>query len=180
MWPNLCECIPGTPTPTPFPPPTQTEPPGWPAQPTFSCSNADICTTLLDVQRQVAALGATLGEVAQLTTFIQRYQLPFAYIRGATHHATEGPGSFAISRLIGMQALASFPADGHPILEGNPPYQMSKSWMAIQDSSGLLGEKRIVRHSQIWLPPDFATATSFSYELEPGVEVDFTELEAEP
>jgi hypothetical protein len=34
-WPNLCECIPGTPAPTPFPPLPNQQPTGWPTAPTF-------------------------------------------------------------------------------------------------------------------------------------------------
>jgi hypothetical protein len=179
-WPNLCECIPGTPTPTPYPLPTQPEPPGWPTQNPISCSNTDICTTLVGMARQLNQLQAGLSSTLELVTLQQRYGLPFAYIRGATHANAVGPGGFAVSRLLGIDAVATFPADGHQVLEGNPPYVMSRSWMSLTNADGLLAEKRIVRRSTIWLPKEMAEATQFNYSLEPGVVVNFTELEAEP
>ncbi len=179
-WPNLCECIPGTPTPVPYPLPTQPEPPGWPTSSPIACSNTDICTTLVGMARQLNQLQAAMSSTLELVTLEQRYGLPFAYIRGATHANAAGPGGFSVSRLLGIDAVATFPDEGHPVLEGNPPYQMSKSWMSITNHDGLLAEKRLVRRSTIWLPKEMAEATQLNFSLEPGVTVDFTELQAEP
>lgn len=179
-WPNLCECVPGTPSPIPFPPPNATQPTGWPTQPTFSCTNSDICTTLLQLQHQVAAIQATVGEDLGLTTLLQRYSLPFAYIKGARHSNLVGSGSFQTSRLIGVDVEIVSTATPPRLLQGNPPYVWDMGWLSVSNGDGMLQEKRLTRDRFVWLPPSMQTAQLFGWWLHPGVTIAVTELEAEP
>jgi hypothetical protein len=180
MWPNVCRCKAGTPTPTPFPAPAPVEPPGWPSLPTFGCSNTDVCAALVQIQAQVAAIQKVVGADLGLTTLLQRYRLPFATISGAAHSMINGSGSFAISRLVGMQVTITTPPAGGRVLEGNPAYVWSQGWMSILDGNGFIQERRITASAMTWLPDEMADAITFGYFLEPGVVATFTELEAEP
>lgn len=179
-WPNVCECMPGSPAPTPYPIPAPSQPPHWPTPPTFACSNADLCAALVAMQSQLAALQQRIASSAELVTLIQRYGVPFQYIRGATHSGLTGEGSFAISQLIGVQALVSVPVGPRVILSGNPPYIFDLGWLSISGPDGMIDEQRITRTRQLWLPDRFQSANRLNYWLDPGVVVDLTELEAEP
>lgn len=179
-WPNLCECVPGTPSPTPFPVPAPPIPSGWPSAPVFTCTNLDVCATLVQLQQQVSALAGTVGDVLELVTLQQRYSLPMAYLRGATHSSLSGTGQFATSRLLGIEASSVFDPAAHVQKFGNPEYIFDLGWMAIGDSNGMLDETRLTRANQLWLPPKMPAASQFLYALDPGVTVSFTELEAEP
>lgn len=179
-WPNLCRCVTGSPAPNPYPAPAPAQPTGWPTAPTIGCSNADICTTLVALQAQVAAIQRAVGQDLGLTTLIQRYKLPFATITGAAHSAISGTGSFAVSRLIGMRVTITTPPAGGRTLGGNPPYLMDVGWMSIMTADDLIQEKRIAETHMSWLPELMADATVFGYFLKPGVVATFTELQAEP
>jgi hypothetical protein len=179
-WPNICECKPGTPPPTPFPIQSAPEPVGWPTLPAISCSNADICTTLVGIQHQLVALQHALGQDLALTTLIQRYRLPFASIPGAAHSNMVASGSFAISRLIGMKVEITGLAQEHHELVGNPPYVIDLGWMSILTADGMIEEKRIAQMNQQWFPTQMQDALTFGFFLNPGVTARFTELQAEP
>jgi hypothetical protein len=179
-WSELCECIPGTPSPIPYPPAQPVQPPGWPAPPTFSCVETDLCAAVVQIQKQLASLQQSVAQQLALVTLQQRYTLPFATISGARHAGLSGSGAFAVSRLIGMLVqVTQFPPVGR-FLEGSPPYIWDVGWMSIIDVTGVLEEKRIVFEAQNWLPQHMPEATTFSFFLKEGVVADFVELQAEP
>jgi hypothetical protein len=180
MWPNVCRCTPGTPSPNNYPAPAPAQPTGWPTAPAISCSNADICATLVSIQAQVAALQRVVGSDLGLTTLLQRYRLPFATIDGAKHSTISGAGTFLISRLIGMRAHIVTPPAGGRTLGGTPTYIEDVGWMSIMDGTGMIQERRIAETDLLWMPDYMADATVFGYYLRSGVVVDFTEVEAEP
>jgi hypothetical protein len=177
-WPYFCECVPGTPAPVPYPPPDPVQPPNWPTAPIFVCSDADICSTLEAIQRQVASLQQTVASQLALTTLIQRYDTPFAYQRGAVHVGLVGEGSFPIPRSVGAQIEVT---SGAPplVLPGNPDYWWNIGWMSILGPDGLLEERRIARQSTTWMPAQMQQATSFAWSLRPGVVINMRELYAE-
>lgn len=179
-WPTLCQCKPGTPNPLPYPPPSITQPPGLPAPISFPCSNTDVCAAIVQIQRALAAMAATLGQNYELTTLTQRYGLPFAYIRGATHSSITGSGSFAVSRLVGMQVVVTNRPEGLQEYLGAPPYITDLGWISLMTADGLIDEIRVTRDVQTWTPRLFALATQFGFALREGVTVSLTELEAEP
>lgn len=178
-WGQLCECVPGTPTPIPYPVPTGTEPPDWPAPVVFDCDPAQLCLTLQNIQQQLASLQQSVGITAELVTLLQRYELPFAYVRGARHSGLTGSGAFAIPRCVGFLVEVIDAPTGLQTFTGAPPYISDLGWISTLDSSGMVDETRLTRTATTWLPPSAATATSLGFALREGVTVDVTELYAE-
>jgi hypothetical protein len=179
MWPYVCECVPGTPAPSTPIPPSATQPTGWPAYPTFSCSNTDLCAAVLGIQKQLAAMQERLGQDLGLTTLIQRYRVPFAYIKGAKHSNLSASGSFSIPRCIGV--LVEVKArTSETTLAGNPPYLWDVGWMSILTADGTIEERRLVRTTQLWFPQTMQDATTFGFFCTTGTVIDVTELYAEP
>jgi hypothetical protein len=170
MGPQVCVAGSSTPPPSPSSPsqPTQIHLP-----PILSCgTTADLCTA-------VRQLDQRLTQIYQLLTFTQRTGVPFAYVPGAVHSGLTGVGSFAISQLIGARVQLVSTATGQPILPGNPPYLWNQGWLSVNDSNGMLEEKRLTRSGQEWFPRFCQMATSFNYDLAAGVSMNVTELYAE-
>ena len=167
-------CGSGTTSPAPPPPAPPAPPSGFPLPPVLSCATIpDICAALTAISRN-------LDHVKTAVDLVQRYRLPFAYVPGTRHRSLTGTGSFFISGLVGLQVYVTTPPPGRPILEGNPPYLFDVGWMSLNDSSGMLQEKRITRSGFDWIAEDAQLATSFNYALNPGVVVDVVELRPEP
>lgn len=179
-WPSVCQCKPGTPNPTPYPPPSATQPTGWPLPPTFDCSGTDLCKTLLELQRQVAALQATAGETLGLATLLQRYGMPFAYIPGPTHQNVRASGSFQVSRLVGVKVHVLAWPTSNQTFSGTPTYITDLGWLSLETADGLVDEIRLTRLDQTWFPRMMPLATLFGITLREGVRVDIQELIAEP
>lgn len=179
-WPNLCECKPGTPAPIPFPPPSATQPPGWPAVPTFPCSNVDPCAALVEIQKQLAALSSTLKSNYELTTLLQRYGLPFEYILGAVHNNLSGAGSFAVSRVAGVKVTVLEHPASNQTFSGEPPYISDLGWISLATPDGMIDEVRLTRTNQTWVSRLFPLADMFGYSCREGVRISVQELYAEP
>jgi hypothetical protein len=179
LWPHFCECTPGAPTPTPYPAPGGTMPIGWPTAPSFSCSEIDLCASVIALRQQVSALSSQLSQTLELTTLLQRYTLPFAYIRGAVHSTLSGTGSFAVSRLVGIQVTVTLHSPTATVL-GNPPYIFDQGWISCMDANGFIDERRVSQSQFSWFSKLMATATVIGYALFPGTVINVTELEAEP
>lgn len=181
LWNYLCECKPGTPAPIPYPPPSATPPAGLPPPPSFSCSPEDLCSSIVAIRQQLAALSSTVAGMNDLITVVQRYHVPLEYIPGATHSAIQDEGSFQVSRLLGVRVTLTARPDSIVVKRGNPDYLWDLGWLSIVDGSNqLLAEVRLTREVQIWLPPLFAAADRFCWSLFPDVVVQVTELQAEP
>lgn len=180
IWSRLCECVPGTPVPIPYPDPTGTKPTDWPPPLVFGCTNADVCATLIAIQRALAALLQTTGTTLELTTLLQRYGLPFASIRGARHSGLTGTAAFAVPRCLGfLVEVTSWPADNQ-VYSGVPAYVSDLGWISILDGNGFIEQVRLTRQAYNWFPRSAQEATSFGYALREGVVADVTELYAEP
>lgn len=180
LWDQACECVPGAPTPQPYPPYQPSQPGGWPATPTFPCDPADLCASISQMKATLNALVGSVAATRTLVELLQRYGLPMAYIRGATHSDLTGDGSFAVSRLVGLDVDITTKPPNTRVVRGNPPYQWDMGWLSISDAGGMLDEKRLTRDSMLWLPHFMPTALTFSWDLFDGVVVRVTELEAEP
>lgn len=179
-WPFYCACVPGTPPPINFPPPVFVPPPTWPTSPVFSCSPSDLCATLVAIQKQLNQVATQVGSGLQLTTLLQRYELPFAVIPGAIHSGLSGVGQFAVSRLIGIELDVTSDVSGNVQLPGVPTYVKDLGWMGWSIPSGMLAERRVARQHELWMPLQAAGSTTFGWNLSPGVVVSVRELEAEP
>lgn len=179
-WPHLCECVPGTPTPTPPPPFNPVQPPGWPAQPIFSCDPADLCASIAAIRNQLFEIQTVLGSNLGLTTLLQRYQVPFAFIPGVAHGPLSLQGSFAVSRLVGLGIEVTASAPGHPDISDVPPYLWDRGWVSVTDNGAMLQERRVNRANFQWLPQGMGLVTSVGYSLTPGTQIRITELRPEP
>ena len=179
LWPHLCQCKAGTPPAPPYPIPNPAQPTGWPAPLVFDCSNVDVCATLISLQKQITAMQATLGEDLGLTTLLQRYGLPFATVRGAVHSNLSGTGTFAVSRLVGLELeLLTVPPAAFSAM-GNPPYIYNLGWASIMSDDGMIDEHRFTRSKASWFSKLMPMATSFGWSLTDGCVMTVTELEAE-
>jgi hypothetical protein len=178
-WGFFCKCVDGTPPPTPPPPITQPQPPEWEPPHTFTCDPADLCASIVEIQKNLAALQVVVAKNFELATLMQRYSLPFAVIPGAVHSGLTGSGSFAMSRLVGLRVEVT---SGPPslVLPGNPRYLWDVGWMSVTDQGAMLQEKRITRDRMDWLPAGCPLATVFGFEANPAVTLRVTELQAEP
>lgn len=180
-WHSLCQCTPGSPTPpVPFPVTTVPEPPGWPTGPTFPCDNVDPCAALVAMQKQLAALQVAVQSGLELTTLLQRYGEPFAYIPGAVHSGIASSGSFQISRLVGVRVTVTERAGTEQLFSGTPTYISDLGWISLLTGDGLIDEIRLTRDSQAWFPRLMPLALQLGISLREGVVVDVQELEAEP
>lgn len=180
LWLEHCECVPGAPAPLPPPNPGTTAPIGWPTSPSYPCSNTDLCAAIVALAAQLGAMQRSQLQINELVTLLQRYGLPFAYNRGVTHLNLPATGSFAVSRLVGMEVDITTVPTPLRTLEGQPEYIWDLGWMSVMDGNGFIEEKRITRGRQIWMPKLMQEALTFGWFFKDGVSGTFTELEAEP
>jgi hypothetical protein len=180
LWYSYCECIPGSPAPIPYPIPGLQPPANSPVPPTYTCNETDICATLVAIRQAVGALQTQMASTLELTTLLQRYELPFATIPGARHSGLTGTGSFLIPRCAGLELEVTAGAEGHQQLFGSPVYLWDMGWVAVLGPDGMTKEHRVTRFHEVWHPDDLQYATSFSYALSPGVVLAVRERYAEP
>jgi hypothetical protein len=112
VWSFYCECIPatgGAPAPTPFPaPPPLSLPTATGGSPvTLTCDNGDICASLNQIMRAIAAMNAQIAYARRDITLIQRQHVPFAYVLGISHLALSGEGTIAIQGILGVTVQAT-------------------------------------------------------------------------
>lgn len=179
MWPYFCQCTPGTPTPVPYPPPTFTPPTGWPSQPVYSCSNSDICATLIALSQKVDVINAALERTWAAVQLQQRYRLPFGSIPGTVHASLTGSGTIAIERLVGLRVDIE---DATPtaVWEGEPEYLKDVGWVSVSDGGAMLQELRVTRGRQDWYPYECQLATLLGYFCKNDAVLRITELKPEP
>lgn len=180
LWSKVCKCRDGVPAPLPPPTPTPPPNPGVPSPIVFPCDNVDPCAALVQIQRQLAAISATVGADLQLDTLVQRYSLPFAYINGAMHRDVAVTQSFPVSRLIGVKVIVTQAPALLERFSGLPQYIADLGWLSLVTADGLIDEIRLTRQEQVWTPRLMPLAVAFGITVREGVVVDWQELEAEP
>lgn len=158
-------------TPPPIPPQPPLTP--VPTPPAHVCDDQSICDAINELSHRITIIARQLTEV-------QRYGVPFGYIKGTAHVGQQLSGSFQVSRLLGIEVEVTAHVPSRPDLEGNPPYVWDQGWMSIQTGDGLIQEKRISQSRMVWLPHLMDLAVTFGYELRPGTTATFTELLPEP
>ncbi len=179
LWPYYCECTPATPPAVVPPLPSPTQPPGWPAAPTYPVNPTNPCLDLTEVRHKLDELMRLVQRDLELDKLVQRYHVPFAYIKGAVHSGLTGAASLNVPRIIGIQVdITSRPAGLE--LEGTPPYLWDMGWLSVMTGDGMIQEVRLTRDPQIWQPQLAPEATVVGYFLKPGVVASITELYAEP
>jgi hypothetical protein len=173
-WFTLCECVPGTPSPTPFPPPTLTKPTGWPNDPVYTCDPNAICATLTQILKRLDQLSTSQQINVTSTNTIVTRPLPLAYKVGASH-TVSGEGSVTVAHLVGVRVRLDSAPPGKA-LPGTPDYLWNLGWMSLSDGGAMLQEKRITRALAEWFPLEAELASTLGYWLYPGMSVTLTEL----
>lgn len=179
-WPYFCECVPGVPPPTPFPPVVVVLPPGLPTAPSFPCQDNDPCVALVRINQQLAALQSQNAINANLLTLLQRYALPFAYLRGRRFSTLTATGAQSIERAVGLLIeVIEHPATNKTLI-GAPEYIFDLGWVSVLTPDGMLDEIRLTRTATTWLSKLIPSATAVGWGLREGVTIEITELLAEP
>lgn len=180
-WQVSCECVPGTPTPTPPSPPVVAQPPGWITYPSLPpCLNSDLCGSVADIQRSLQNMQQLLSQHYQFEQLVQRFVLPFAYIRGRRFSTLTATGIQPIERCVGILIeVTQHPATNRTML-GVPEYVFDLGWISVVDADGMIDEIRLTRQATTWLSKLIPTATQVGWGLRTGVTVEITELLAEP
>lgn len=178
-WSNVCECVPGAPSPTPPPLPSPTQPTGWPAAPTFPCDPAALCNAIAAIGLALQRVERTSSTALELLTIVQRYGLPFAYVRGRRFSAISGSGTHELGRCVGLLIeVTSWPATAKQLL-GAPPYIYDLGWISVLTDDGMLDEIRLTRQAMTWSSKLIPTATLVGWGLRDDVVIDVSELLAE-
>lgn len=180
-WPVACECVPGTPAPTPPPLPVVPQPAGFPVYPTLPpCANADPCVQLQDLVQRVSSLQQSMTQLYSFEQLVQRYVIPFSYIRGRRFSTLVATGSQPINRCVGLLVeVTQHPAANRTLL-GVPEYIFDLGWISVVDADGMIDEIRLTRQATTWLSKLIPTATQVGWGLRDGVTVEISELLAEP
>lgn len=179
-WPNVCRCKAGTPAPTPFPPPSIVEPPGWPTFPTFPCDPAMLCDAIQRIGTQLQGLQSSVGQLLELETIVQRYGLPFAYIRGRRFAGLSGAGTQGLSRCVGLLVEVLESPPNNRVKLGVPEYVYDLGWVSVLSADGLVDEMRLTRSATTWFSKVIPTAVTVGWALRDDVVIDISELLAEP
>lgn len=123
---------------------------------------------------------ATLKQVLDTVTLIQRQAVPFAYIVGLVHSGLSGHGVIAVSGLLGMKIdITTIP----PSLgrTGTTPEEVfDLGWLTWGTPDGYPSSFRLEHHPQVSMPSRCSGYTTFAYDLAPGVVITLSELIREP
>lgn len=179
-WPYACECVPGAPPPTPYTPPSVSEPPVWPTFPTFPCDPASLCGALSRILLQLDTLQRAQSIDSQLLELVQRYGVPFAYVRGTRFSTLTATGSQTIGRCIGLLIEVTSNTADHNVLLGAPEYIFDLGWISVMTADGMLDEVRLTRSATTWLSKLIPLAVQVGWALRAGVTIEISELRAEP
>lgn len=149
-WPNLCECVPGTPAPAPFPPPTIALPPGLVQFPITTITTPGDPAALTEILNQLHRVQYTTSQLSDLVFAMQRFKAPFGYRLGRSFAIT-GTGLIATSaRIAGLHWDVTSDISGKVLLPGNPPYVKDLGWISINDANGMLDEHRVSQSHRDW------------------------------
>jgi hypothetical protein len=122
----------------------------------------------------------TCNQIRSDVTLVQRYALPFAYVRGPSISGLTGAGSMALGRSVGLLIdVLGFPAANKQML-GEPPYIFDLGWVSALTPDGLVDEIRLTREHTTWLSKLIPSADLVGWGLRDGVQIRITELHAEP
>jgi hypothetical protein len=147
---------------------------GSPSAAAISCGTDPILQALLN---QILELCQRTREDV---TLIQRYALPFAYVRGPSISGLTGTGSMALGRSVGLLIdVLGFPPANKQML-GEPPYIFDLGWVSALTPDGLVDEIRLTREHTTWLSKLIPSAELVGWGLRDGVQIRITELHAEP
>lgn len=117
-----------------------------------------------------------LDQILQLVTLIQRQQVPFAYVDGDVHSGLTGSGHIDIQGLIGARLLLTGFGSNTGSINGDPDVFSNAGWINWSNADGAMRREFITCSPMVTLPPLAGQFTRIGYTLEPGVELQITEL----
>lgn len=121
-----------------------------------------------------------LRQILDLVTLIQRQRVPYAYVDGATHSGLSGAGTLTVpSGLIGLRTTVTTNPPYTGQAGSNPQAIFDVGYVSTGDSTGWAETQPIRRSPWIWFPEDMSTWSRVGFNLNPGVVISITELEAE-
>lgn len=180
LWPELCECIPGSPSPIPYTPWVTTEPPGSATPPSFPVTTPGDPAALSQILSLLAQLVNMVAQDLETDTLEQRWRLPFATIPGATQTGLVDSGTTGLDRALGVLLTVTKLPEGVTTWPGNPIYIKDLGWVSVDDGGAMLQELRVTRQQQMWFPTQMQLANRFSWALTPGTEIAMQVLKVEP
>lgn len=180
VWYFYCRCKDsgaGGPRP-PLPPPPPVGPPldNPSPQPKLPCSDSDPCTTYNIIVRYLNSISLNIQYNRQTNNYFPGPNQAFNYQLSTPHAGLSGAGVLSISGIVGFKVEVTHKPDSTLILGGTPGYLWNMGWMSIDDTDGMIEEKRVTRDSYVWLPERAAQASAFGYYLAPEVVITVWEL----
>lgn len=121
----------------------------------------------------------TLAQILQTVTLIQRQNVPFAYLVGATH-SVSGNGQFAVTGLLGLAVSLTSTPPNVGAEAGDPVELFGAGWLNVGTADGWVHLERITTSPFLYLPNDMGSMTLVGYSLPPGETATISELVREP
>lgn len=116
-----------------------------------------------------------LDQILALVQLIQREQVPFGYISGATH-SVSGNGTISVQGLIGAKVLLTATPSFVGFEDGDPLTVFEAGWINWGNADGFSERLFISASPMVSLPAAAGQYTRIGYSLSPGVTADITEL----
>lgn len=107
---------------------------------------------------------------------IQRFEVPFAYVKAASVAGLTGSGTITIQRAIGVQIQITSSPPTNTTLPGTPPYVFDLGWCSFIETDGMIEEKRVAQTNLTWFPRLAPLANQIGYFFSPGVTATITPL----
>lgn len=124
-------------------------------------------------------LHATLLQILQLATLMQRNLAPFAYVAGASHAGLTGNGALTIPSCLGVRVTLTTIPTWVGVEAGDPTEYFEAGWLSWGDSTGFAAREFLSHNPQLSFPAEAARYTRIGYTLAPGVVATIQELYAE-
>jgi hypothetical protein len=140
----------------------------------------NISTTLNQIQNILTTITVTNSFSQPILQQQANCGCVTSYSKSTVHPNLTGTGAFAISGPAGFEIqITSYPSDTLQLV-GNPPYMWNMGWCSIDNSDGMIAEKRITQLGLLWFPEQIGVAASFNYWLPANVQISVTELARSP
>ena len=127
------------------------------------------------------ALMSMLAQIFATVTQLQRYEVPFAYVTGASHAGLTGTGTIVVPNgLIGLRLEITSVSPQTSEYAAAPDILAGAGWWSVETVDAVVDERRIRHLDQVWFPSFMSSVTRVGYSLPPGAVATIVELEAEP
>ncbi len=184
IWSFYCQCNPapgGSPAPVS---PTAPQPLQLPAAtggtlPAITCDNADLCTSLNAMMRQLTAMNAQIAYIRSDVQLIQRQDVPFSYVLGTEHSGLTGAGDFAVSDILGLSVEFTTIPSEYPHTTSDPPTYFDLGNISVGTAQGWERSYQATKSPFLVLAVSGAV-TLVGYTFRTGIVATIHELVREP